>query len=159
MGWAHQTYAEFLAARYLVQRGMTLPQMMSLITHRDGKLVPQLYETAAWLACMVHEVFQEIMRIDPEVLLHSDVATADAKDRAALVESLLILYDEEKSFDHDWAARGQYQKLAHPELAEQLRPYICDGAKNDVVRRVAINIAEACELQQGGGCTCHSLHW
>ena len=147
MGWAHQTYAEFLAARYLVQRGMTLPQMMSLITHPDGKLVPQLYETAAWLACMAPDVFQEIMRIDPEVLLHSDVATADTKDRAALVESLLILYDEEKSFDHDWAIRGQYQKLTHPGLAEQLRPYICDGAKNDVVRRVAINIAEACELQ------------
>ena len=147
MGWAHQTYAEFLAARYLVQRGMTLPQMMSLITHPDGKLVPQLYETAAWLACMAPDVFQEIMRIDPEVLLHSDVATADTKDRAALVESLLILYDEEKSFDHDWDIRGHYQKLDHPELAEQLRPYICDGAKNDVVRRVAINIAEACELQ------------
>lgn len=147
MGWAHQTYAEFLAARYLVQRGMTLSQMMSLITHPDGKLVPQLHETAAWLACMAHDVFQEIMRIDPEVLLHSDVATAGTKDRAALVESLLRLYDEEKSFDHDWTIRGQYQKLAHPELAEQLRPYICDGAKNDVVRRVAINIAEACELQ------------
>jgi len=147
MGWAHQTYAEFLAARYLVQRGMALPQMMSLITHRDGKLVPQLYETAAWLACMAHDVFQEIMKIDPEVLLRSDVATADKKDRADLVENLMRLYDEEKSFDHDWAVRGQYQKLAHPGLAEQLRPYICDGAKNDVVRRVAINIAEACELQ------------
>jgi len=150
MGWAHQTYAEFLAAHYLDQRGMTLSQMMLLITHpddTDGKLVPQLYETAAWLACMVPEVFQEIMRIDPEVLLLSDVATADTKDRAALVESLLILYDEEKSFDHDWAIRGQYQKLDHPELAEQLRPYICDSAKNDVVRRVVINIAEACELQ------------
>jgi predicted NACHT family NTPase len=92
MGWAHQTYAEFLAARYLVQRGMTLSQMMSLITHHpDGKLVPQLYETAAWLACMVPDVFQEIMEIDPEVLLRSDVATADTKDRAALVKSLLIL--------------------------------------------------------------------
>ena len=147
MGWAHQTYAEFLAARYLVQRGMTLSQMMSLITHPDGKLVPQLYETAAWLACMVPEVFQEIMEIDPEVLLRSDVATADKKDRAALVESLMRLYDEEKSFDHDWAVHGRYQKLAHPGLTEQLRPYICDSAKNDVVRRVAINIAEACELQ------------
>ncbi|PXF58329.1 MAG: hypothetical protein C4B59_13450 [Candidatus Methanogaster sp.] len=147
IGWAHQTYAEFLAARYLVQRGMTLSQVMSLITHPDGKLVPQLHETAAWLACMAPDVFQEIMKIDPEVLLRSDVASTDPTNRKALVESLLILYGEEKSFDHDWAIRGQYQKLAHPELAEQLRPYICDGAKNDVVRRVVINIAEACKLQ------------
>jgi len=147
MGWAHQTYAEFLAARYLVQRGMTPPQMMSLIVHLDGKLVPQLHETAAWLACMVPEVFQEIMNIDPEVLLRSDVASTDPMNRKALVESLLILYGKEQSFDHDWDIRGRYQKLDHLELAEQLRPYVCDGAKNDVVRRVVINIAEACELQ------------
>lgn len=150
MGWAHQTYAEFLAARYMVQRQMTRSQMMSLITHPidpDGKLVPQLHETAAWLACMVPDVFQEIRKIDPEVLLRSDLAAVDPEDRKELVESLLILYDEEKSFDHDWGIRGQYQKLAHSGLVDQLRAYICDGAKNDVVRRVAINIAKACELQ------------
>ena len=51
MGWAHQTYAEFLAARYLLQRKMTVAQVMSLIVHpadAERKLVPQLHETAAW---------------------------------------------------------------------------------------------------------------
>jgi len=46
LGWAHQTYAEFLAARYLVENNLTLPQMMSLIVHSqdpEKKLVPQLH--------------------------------------------------------------------------------------------------------------------
>jgi len=150
MGWAHQTYAEFLAARYLVEHEMTLPQIMSLIIHPgdpDGKLVPQLHEPAAWLAGVAHDVFQKILQVDPEVLLRSDVATANVKDRAALVKALLELYDEEKSLDLDWGIHKRYRKLLYLGLVEQLRPYICNRTKGVIVRRVAINVAEACKLQ------------
>jgi predicted NACHT family NTPase len=87
LGWAHQTYAEFLAARYLVQRDVHVDKMMSLIVHADdeqGRLVPQLHETAAWLASMSPEVFRSITNTDPEVLLRSDVASTDLKDKTAL---------------------------------------------------------------------------
>lgn len=150
MGWAHQTYAEFLAARYLVQRRMTRAQVMSLIVHPDDadqKLVPQLHETAAWLAGMMPEVFRSITKIDPEVLLRSDVASADVKDRAILVETLLTLYDEERLLDRDFGIQRRYEKLAHPKLAEQLEPFIRDRTKGIIVRRVAMDIAEACELR------------
>ncbi len=144
MGWAHQTYAEFLASYYIKQ--MTLTQMMSLIFHQK-KIVPQLHETAAWLSGMNHDVFREIMNADPEVLLQSAAVIADVKDREALVGTLLRLYDEEKLLDWKWGVRGHYKKLSHPCLAEQLRPYICERTKGNIVRQVAINIAEACELQ------------
>ncbi|MBM4257900.1 MAG: hypothetical protein FJ147_18665 [Deltaproteobacteria bacterium] len=150
LGWAHQTYAEFLAAYYLVQSGMSHSQMMSLIVHpsdQEGKLIPQLHETAAWLASMVPAIFQQIMKTDPEVLLRSDVATAEVKNRAALVETLLKLYDEEKSLDFDWSKWKRYRKLSHPDLANQLQPYIGDKEKGVIVQRVAIDIAEACEVQ------------
>ncbi len=150
MGWVHQSYAEFLAAQYLAQPQMTPVQMMSLLIHPDDparKVVPQLHETAAWLAGIVSTVFQDIMRTNPDVLLRSDVATADGKDRAALVESLLKQYDEEQLLDSDWDVRSRYGKLAHPDVTEQLRPYICDATKGIVVRNVAVDIAEACKLQ------------
>ena len=150
MGWAHQTYAEFLAAMYLIKHEMTNAQIMSLFVHPgdpENKLVPQLHETAAWLAGMLPELFRKFMRINPEVLLRSDVAKADAKELASLVESLLKLYDEEELIDRDWDNQKRYKKLAHPNLAEQLRPYISDHTKCIIVRRVAINIAEACKLQ------------
>jgi predicted NACHT family NTPase len=150
LGWAHKTYAEFLAVRYLVENKVTVNQMMSLMIHPgdlDGKLVPQLHETSAWLGGMNSEIFRQVMVNNPEVLLRSDVATAQPNDRAALVESLLKLFEEEQLLDLNLDLYQRYRKLSHPTLPKQLRPYICDGTKCVVVRRVAIDIAEACELR------------
>lgn len=150
LGWAHQTYAEFLAAWYVTKHELTLSQIKSLIFHPgnpDGKLVPQLHETSAWLASMMPEVFRMIMDSDPQVLLRSDVSSVPAPDREKLVESLLRLYEEEKLLDDDLDTRRKYKKLVHPRLDAQLRPYIRDCAKPRLVRRVAADIAEAAELR------------
>lgn len=151
MGWAHQSYAEFLAAWYLVQHEIPLVQAMSLIVSSEDperKLVPQLHETAAWLAGMMPDVFREVLKADPDVLLRSDVATADVRDREALVENLLKLYDEEKLLNGALGNYSRYRKLEHPGLVKQLRPYIRDLNKGFEARYVAIDITEACELQE-----------
>jgi len=147
LGWSHQTYAEFLAARFLVEHGFTADRIMSLILHEDGKVIPQLHEAAAWLASMIPDLFRRLMRVDAEFLLRSDAATADAKDRHDLVENLLKLFDEGHLLDFDWNQHKQYRKLNHPQLAEQLRPYIRDKAKGIVVRRAAITMAESCGVR------------
>lgn len=150
MGWAHQAYAEFLAAWYLHQHGMDLGQIMSLIVSPgdpEGKLIPQLHEVSAWLAGMDPEIFREIMEVEPLVLLRSDVATADVKERARLVETLLQQFDEGNLIDRDWDIRRRYRKLEHPGLIAQVQPYICNQNKGVVVRRVATDMAEACELR------------
>jgi hypothetical protein len=150
IGFSHQTYAEYLAADYLVRRGFTLRQILSLILHPggDSRVVPQLQEAAAWLATLVPAVCEYILRTNPQVLLRSDVSTMSAPTREALAGSLLHLFDEGTLIDSDWGERARYRKLAHPGLAEQLRPYIRDNAKNVIVRRVAIDIAEACHLRE-----------
>ncbi len=148
--WSHQSYAEFLAARYAVQNHLTVAQTMSLIVHptdQEGRLVPQLQETAAWLASMDHSLFNEILRADPKALFLSDIARANDDDRAALVKGLLELFDQERLLDTDRQMRRMYSKLAHANLADQLRPYIRDKMKGVIVRRVAIDIAEACNTQ------------
>jgi predicted NACHT family NTPase len=147
LGFFHQTIAEFLAARYLLAHQLTAPQRRSLILH-DGRVVPQLREAAAWLASMSVEVFRELIESDPEVLFRSDAASADVKDRQALVGALLTFYDEERAFDWGYDQWHLYRKLAHPDLADQLRPFIHDRAKGIVVRRVAVGLAEACQLQE-----------
>ncbi|WP_129677549.1 NACHT domain-containing NTPase [Candidatus Chloroploca sp. Khr17] len=149
--WSHQTYAEFLAAQYLHRQDVPLAQCMSLLVHpKDpGKqLIPQLHETAAWLAGMRVDVFRAIIQCDPEVLLRSDVARADSEDRASLVAALLELFDQKRLFDRDSRFNQRYRRLAYPQIATQLRPYILDQTKEVLVRCVAINIAEACEQQQ-----------
>ncbi|MDR4461006.1 MAG: hypothetical protein MRJ67_10910 [Nitrospirales bacterium] len=147
IGWGHQTYAEFLAAWYLQKHHVSISQIKSLITHPDdptSKIIPQLSETAAWLAGMIPEIFQAIVRAEPDLLLRSEVATGDSSRRAILVEALLQLYESNHVFDRD---REHYQNLSHPGLADQLRPYVADKTKGIIVRRVAIDIAESCNTQ------------
>jgi predicted NACHT family NTPase len=146
--FTHQTYAEFLAAWYLAQHRMTLAQRMSLLQHPadpDRKLVPQLHEVAAWLASLVSDAFREIVETDPDVILHSDVATADQESCVVLVESLLRLHNEEKLLyeSRSWL----YQRLKDKNLVSQIQPYITDISKSEDARYVAIDIARACQLE------------
>jgi hypothetical protein len=150
MGWAHQTYAEFLAAWYLVQHETPLNQIMKLISYPEdygNKLIPQLHETAAWLASMRSDVLHEIMKTDPDVLLRSDVPT-DPNIRAAIVDNLLKHYEEEKIFDFNRDNYSRYEKLKHSGITVQLRPYIQDSSKPFYVRDAAIDIAEVCEVNE-----------
>ena len=144
-GWAHQTYAEFLAAWYLKCHSLNLEQLLNLITHPDQRIVPQLQETAAWLASMIPEVFQAIAKTDPDVLLQSDIATASETEKATLVESLLRLYDQDKLVYH--YRFKAYEYLKHSELAVQLQSYISDSKKSINSRYMAIDIAEDCNVQ------------
>jgi hypothetical protein len=143
-GWSHQTYKEFLAAWYLDQHKLSLAQIKSLLIHPDGKVVPQLYETVAWLANMKPEVFNEIIKIEPEILLRSDVA--DEKIREKLVSVLLKLY-EEGNLLYDIRISGDYRKLSHPSMGAQLKPYLCDKNKNPAVMEAVINMARVCNLK------------
>jgi hypothetical protein len=149
LGFAHQTYAEFLAAGYLHTNRVTSKQMLGLVTHQAddaGRIVPQLQETAAWLASREPEVFRRLVDQDPQSLLGSDVATMDAESRQRLVAELLQLFDAKQLIDDQQEQRQRYSKLDHPGLSQQLTPYIRDRSKNPVVRRVAIDIAEACGI-------------
>lgn len=93
-------------------------------------------------------VFRAIVDTDPDVLLRSDVATADEGDHERLVGALLRLIDEDKLFNRDLGRHHFYQKLPHAGLAAQLRPYILDVTKGDLVRFEAIDIAEACDVRE-----------
>lgn len=147
LGWAHQTYAEFLAAHYLHSHAMPLPQIRSLLMHGEhGQyVVPQLHETAAWASGMIPSVLLAIMKSDPQVLLRSDVAAASETTREQLVQALLEGLDAHEIFD-SIQLYGSYRKLDHPRLATQLEPYIRDVRKDVVVRRFAIDLAEACRV-------------
>lgn len=146
LGWAHKTHAEFLAARFLTRRNVSLAQIGDMVFHHQDReaIVPQLREAAAWIASMRPDVFAYVGERDPQVLLASDVVKADAPGRRQLVQHLLEAFDNERALDDNWDERLYYRKLSHQDLSAQLRPYITSVAKNVVVRRVAIDIAEAC---------------
>ena len=142
-GFAHQTYQEYLAAQYL---GRTdIQQIRELLTHPyDTKvIVPQLQETAAWVAGQRPDVMRWIMSIEPENLLRSDLSTSDAPFREELTRELLQRFAHDDLFD-DLSLRENYRKLAYPGMVHQLKPIIESKVASFIVRRAAIDIAEAC---------------
>ncbi len=144
LGWSHQTYAEFLAAHYLNSR--PLAQVTALLGRSDetGRyIVPQLEETAAWLAGMRTDVFDWIFSNDYRILLRSDIAALDPHLREALVGALMAAFATETIPD-SVDLRSYYRRLAHPRLALQLKPFVVDRSQSAIARRAAIDIAEAC---------------
>jgi hypothetical protein len=149
--WAHQTYGEFLAARYLTQEGLTTRQVLDLVAHphdADRKLVPQLQEAAAWAVAPGSELFVHLARIQPEVLLRSDVATADAKHKSTLVDALMLAFAQDAVQGDWWAMRKRYSKLKHPQLARQLRCFLSDRNYAANARVEAVSMAEACGVSE-----------
>jgi hypothetical protein len=142
----HQTYLEFLAAYYLIERNVQTEQTMSMICTPSGKIYPQLREVAAWLACVSAEIRDHLLTSDPEVLLRSDISKEDDSIKEKLVDELLKLYEAEKS-NIKWDLTKHYKNLYYPGLLDKLRPYIADKAlKDKIVREFAIDVARECIL-------------
>jgi hypothetical protein len=145
-GWAHQTYAEFLAAQYVLTHNSSLRQLKSLVVHPGDpgeRLIPQLQETIAWLATSNGDIFNAVIDADPSILLRSDLSEIGNQEKAALVQSLLKLHEREAFPDIGFGLRREYKKIFHPSIAKQLRPYLLDNQRGKDVRYFAVEVAEA----------------
>jgi len=148
MGWAHQSFAEFLTALYLVDKKVSSQSILRSLLHPAGGLVPQLAVVAAWIASLSKEIREALIENEPLVLLQGDLANWSETDLAALAASLLTAFEIKNVPDFIPGIADYYAKLAHPHLAAQLRPYVTDSTKNSVSRRAAIMIAESCAVAE-----------
>ena len=146
-GWTHQSYREFLAAWFLNHRNLPVSDLEQLYVAKSGTVPLPLREVAAWHATMLPDLFEVLGERDPDVLMRSDTAVVSAPARMQLVAALLRRMDEFEALDSNYFY-SDYRKLAHDELAAQLRPYIRARAKNVIVRRAAIDIAGACRVTE-----------
>lgn len=146
MGWAHQTYQEFLAASYLVEKGVPPQTILKALTHPSGGLIPPLAITGAWAASLSPEVRATLIATDPWVLLRGDLTKWAATDLAALIDSLLAWVEQGRHFEYFFGLTETYENLKHPGLYQQLRAVITDRTRRSITRRIALSIAERCEL-------------
>ena len=145
LGWSHQTFAEYLAARFCLVHGLSIEQLRSLVFHpRRARVIPQVREGASWLALQNEELFKEIAEKDPEVLLGSGAASLTFEQRRVLTEALLRTCDEDEILhaNHNLALRH----LDHPDLAEQLRPVLLDRNRSWATRYFAVQILRDCAV-------------
>lgn len=148
LGWAHLSYAEYLAAFYMHYH-LSPPQIKSLLVHPEGsKIIPQLREITAWITTLQPVFLKFIMDLDPEALFQSDLIVEDINAREALTTLFLNLFHQEVIIEIPSNIRSRYQRLKHPNLAEQLIKFARDDTRNQMSRYVAIYMALECELQE-----------
>ena len=149
VGWVHRSYSEFLAALYFSHNRVSTKQIMSLLLHHENnekKIVPQLHGIAIWLTIMNDEILEEIINIEPDLLLRGSLTTIDDSKKSSIISSLLSLYENGKLLLRDPNVVSNFIKLNNPNMADILSSYIFDGEKEIGVRTLAINIARLCKL-------------
>ena len=149
LGWAHQSLGEFLAAVYIASRGMREQQVLDLLTLKEGevrRVIPQLREVAGWLATLSPFLFEVLLAGDPDVLLRSDLAVADAGQREALVGALLAGVGADTIERWDGRIRSNFPRLDHPGMADQLRDVLTDAGAPMRGRELAADLGGACRV-------------
>ena len=152
LGFAHKTYGEFLAARYVHNANLSNVQVQSLIfvpAEDPPQLIPQIHEVAAWLGSIDATFFARIVELEPEVLLLSDATARDDSAKSALAQSLFSRIDQDelsRSQVHDIA--HYLHRLQHEGLSEFLREILVDSARSPESHQLAVRIAEGCGLKE-----------
>jgi len=151
LGFAHRTYGEFLAARYVHKANLSNVQLQSLffvLEEDPPRLIPQVHEVAAWLGSMDATVFARIVDGEPEVLLLSDVTARDDSAKSALVQSLFGRVDQgELSRRQVYDLAPYLHRLQHEGLSEYLQEILVDRTRSAETRQLAIEIAKHCKLK------------
>jgi hypothetical protein len=160
-GFAHKSYAEFLTARFIARAKLHPLQLASLL-FTDGisgrRVIPQLSETAGWLADLDPTFRRELIVKEPGVLLHSDLRAWPSEVKRDLIESLLGMIRRGELTDLDAVARkadgvtfgASYRQvlrqLNHDGLSDQLSHVIADRLERESVRDAALDLARACKV-------------
>lgn len=147
-GFAHQTFAECLAAQSLAS--LPLVQVRRLLLQNDDQgehVVPQLAELAAWTAGYHKGFCDYLLIVDPTSLLRSDVALLSDQTKSDLVSAILSGADAGTVLDPSELYQFLFG-LNHPGLADQLRPYLAEKTHSYIARRIAFQITERCKITE-----------
>lgn len=128
----HQRYLEYLAAAYLVERGIRAGQIPVLLgVHPNGLLPTARVGVASWLAALAPDLVIRLFTDNAAMFASVSAVVELPSDeaRAALVRGLLEAAGRDDA-EPDW--RLDRAGLVHAGLAEQLAGYLSSGPANSV---------------------------
>lgn len=149
--WRHQSYAEYLAASYLQTRSVPAAEICQSLcdtTSGEPRLWPQVEETACWLATLVPDVFKQLVGANAEVFVRCDPARLGPDQRAQIVTGYLAQVRGHEAQGARDREVNRLNRLAHPNLVQQLSPVLTNPAEDIFVRDLAMDIVRACELRE-----------
>jgi hypothetical protein len=120
----HQQYAEYLAAAYLVRRGVSEVQVPALLgVHSNGLLPTERIGVAAWLAALRPALVKDLLAANAPMFASSPVELPSDRARAALVGGLLDAAADDVG--PDWGV--DVGALAHIGLVDILEARLVGG--------------------------------
>jgi len=131
--WSHVSLQNFMGAEWAAER-LHPDQIQDLLVHPldgRGQIRIDLEEMAAWLAGMIPEIRQYLVRVQPLVLLTSQSQAGARADPADLLRTLLA---RDNAILVRWrnVRDVRLRRLNCPEAASILRPALSPTADRDV---------------------------
>jgi len=124
VSFAHQQYAEYLAASYLVERRIIRPQLTGLLSvHVDGLLPGPMLGVAAWLAGLDPALTETL--IGPNALGFAQAGVELPSETRVVVVDGLLTKAAQGDIDRVWGL--DLSAVTHPQLDSQLIRYL-DGS-------------------------------
>jgi hypothetical protein len=147
-GFAHRTYAEFLAAYFINAQGLASSGITRIVTLAGDslRLVPQLRELAAWLAQQSDKLLEFVIDADPSIVFDSSVLLTDPTKTAAVFDALLRLILERKYPVYRSTSSASLSKLAHPGLLNKARLALLDNTSDYLQRVFVTDVATASDI-------------
>lgn len=137
LGWGHATFADFLAAEWVVANNLSSAQAGPLFLGPDGRCWPQTRLAAAWTVAIAPERFEFLTAADPAAF-QGEVELPGDTLRAAVIDGLFSVAGTLTTAP--W--KRSYHVLRHRDVAEQLRLYLRDPDADR--RRLALELANEC---------------
>lgn len=139
--WAHGSYADFLAASYLVRNSVSSTKILELllVANTEGKIVGQLRPLAEWLTAMSDKFRGILIRENPALVIekNSSLLLSEAEKRE-LVEALLDQHSKPDVLYVDPALTDKLAGLEYTGICEQLGRYLTDTDSPLPTRELAV---------------------
>jgi hypothetical protein len=154
----HRTAREYLAARWLcrlLRRRKHRRSIQSLLLGRPYGtermvVVPSLKPIAAWLSLWDQDIRDQILRVDPKVLLEfGDAGSLRPDVRSALLKDFALRYTGQKSTPLSLHIR-EVRRLADPDLVDTIRELLVQYREHDDVRQLLLRVVREGKLEGCG---------
>lgn len=133
-GFAHKTYAEFLAAEFITRSSLDSTQLRTLLfisgSHRSH-ITPQLQGVAALIADQRPELFDELLNEQPEIMLQGDLTHRSDEEKTSVFEGLLRAIESGKYYGiEEVELPNTYSRNATERFARVMMPLKCDRSSD-----------------------------
>ena len=143
--WAHLSYAEFLAARYLSNKSISLSEILEMTVAPDGMFPPHLHDCLRWLIEMRKDVLPEVIGRQPLIVLAGDLSHLTDSEFDGLFATLLSLPDPRVYSNETWNLRNF--RAGHPSAKRVLLPYLTDTSRSPYLRHFVLRLMEQLDIR------------